>query len=294
MEYTSTLHLKKPEYTDPVDIQDINDNMDVVDGMNARVENLISELEENPDYAPTAEVVAMRTSLVKDKNFDLAGDRLDEIEQDFKEFVDGCVEDVEFDENGSLLYLIDKQGHQIGNGTTIIAGIAGLSMEVETDENEISYLVLYDNNGEELCRTVLPAGGGGGSASSYECRLVNTSGASSFSLALGQSLELTYTYAENYGGESTGADATATYFVKNGTGEFVQYGNPVNIHQGSNSIDCSSALVAGANTIRIQVVGGESGISKTLNISVNVVELTLTSTFPTARPTRVRSLSCIA
>jgi len=280
MEYTSTLHLKKPEYTDPVDVQDFNDNADIVDGLNARVENLISEIEENPDYAPTAEVVAMRTSLVKDTTYDLAGDRLDEIEQDFKDFVDDYIDDVEFDESGSLLYLIDKQGRQIGNGTTIIAGIAGLSMEVETDENEIAYLVLYDNNGEELCRTVLPAGGGGGGgASSYECRLVNTSGASSFSLALGQSLELSYTYAENYGGESTGADATATYFVKNGAGEFVQYGNSVNIHQGSNSIDCSSALVSGANTIRIQVVGGESGISKTLNISVNVVELTLTSTF---------------
>ena len=32
MSYTSHLNLKKPAYADPVDVQDINDNMDVLDG----------------------------------------------------------------------------------------------------------------------------------------------------------------------------------------------------------------------------------------------------------------------
>lgn len=31
MKYTTNLNLKKPDYTDPVDIEDINDNMDIVD-----------------------------------------------------------------------------------------------------------------------------------------------------------------------------------------------------------------------------------------------------------------------
>lgn len=31
MENTTNFNLKKPEYTDPVDIKDINDNMDIID-----------------------------------------------------------------------------------------------------------------------------------------------------------------------------------------------------------------------------------------------------------------------
>ena len=31
MTQTENLNLKKPDYTDPVDIKDINDNMDIID-----------------------------------------------------------------------------------------------------------------------------------------------------------------------------------------------------------------------------------------------------------------------
>lgn len=31
MKYTSNYNLKKPDYTDPADIQDVNDNADIID-----------------------------------------------------------------------------------------------------------------------------------------------------------------------------------------------------------------------------------------------------------------------
>ena len=50
--YTDTLKLKLPGYDAQVDVQDFNHNFVAVDGMQARVDNLINELTANPDYAP--------------------------------------------------------------------------------------------------------------------------------------------------------------------------------------------------------------------------------------------------
>lgn len=213
---------------------------------NQRVSNLLSELEENPSYAPTAEVVDIRTGYdgtvypVAGDAVRAIGEALSELSNSLENFKgQEAVNGLLYEEN--MLYLT-SHGQVVGDGVEVV-------------------------------------GGGGGGGTNYECRLINGSGANSFVLATGQSLELSYSFVENYNGDSTGVNGMATYFVRNGTGSFVQFGNSVSIAQGSHTIDCSSAFTLGSNTVKIQVTGGESGTTKTLTFTVNVMELTLTSTF---------------
>ena len=48
MDYTTNSNLKKPGYNDPVDIQDINDNMDIID---AQMAEMTKQLDDYSSYA---------------------------------------------------------------------------------------------------------------------------------------------------------------------------------------------------------------------------------------------------
>ena len=80
--------------------------------------------------------------------------------------------DVDFDQDEQALYLLNRDGVRIGVGTTIIAGITGLQMYTEEDDNATQYLVLADSNGVELCRTEFTVTGSG-TGTAYTCRLIN-------------------------------------------------------------------------------------------------------------------------
>lgn len=124
--------------------------------------------------------------------------------------------DVDFDEEEQALYLLNKEGIRIGVGTTIIAGITGLQMTTETDDNATQYLVLSDSNGVELCRTEFTVTGSG-SGSAYTCRLINGMSSANLSVPSGQGCTLQYEYYEYYGQDRTTVDGTAQYYVKTGT-----------------------------------------------------------------------------
>ncbi|MCD8198384.1 MAG: DUF6273 domain-containing protein [Lachnospiraceae bacterium] len=185
--------------------------------------------------------------------------------------------DVDFDEDAQVLYLLDKTGQRVGVGTTIVAGITGLSMTTEEDDSGNQYLILLDSNGVELCRTEFNATGSG-TGSAYTCRLINGMTSANLSFPSGQSCTLTYEYYEYYGTERTTVAATAQYYIRTGTSDY-ELVKTENIDQGTNSIDCTSYLSTGTNYFKIQVTGGESGTIKTLNFTLNVVDLSLTSTF---------------
>lgn len=185
--------------------------------------------------------------------------------------------DVDFDEEEQALYLLNKEGIRIGVGTTIIAGITGLQMTTETDDNATQYLVLSDSNGVELCRTEFTVTGSG-SGSAYTCRLINGMSSANLSVPSGQGCTLQYEYYEYYGQDRTTVDGTAQYYVKTGTSDY-KLVKTEGINQGTHTVSVAEHLSSGVNYVKIQVTGGESGMIKTLTFTINVVDIALTSTF---------------
>lgn len=185
--------------------------------------------------------------------------------------------DVDFDEDEQALYLINSEGERIGVGTTIVAGITGLQMYTEEDDNATQYLVLADSNGVELCRTEFTVQGSGG-GSAYTCRLINGMSSANLSVPSGQGCTVQYEYYEFYGQDRTTVEATAQYYVKTGTSDF-QLVKTESIVQGTHNLSISEWLTTGINYFKIQVTGGESGLLKTLTFTINVVDIALTSTF---------------
>ena len=185
--------------------------------------------------------------------------------------------DVDFDQDEQALYLLNRDGVRIGVGTTIIAGITGLQMYTEEDDNATQYLVLADSNGVELCRTEFTVTGSG-TGTAYTCRLINGMSSANLSVPSGQGCSLQYEYYEYYGQDRTTVDATAQYFVKTGTSDY-QLVKTESINQGTHTVPVSEYLTTGVNYFKIQVAGGESGTIKTLTFTINVVDIALTSTF---------------
>lgn len=189
----------------------------------------------------------------------------------------GLGSDVDFDEDEQQLFLLDSEGNRIGIGTQIVAGLTGLSMQTEEDESGNYYLVTYDAKGIELCRVEFtPTGGGSGTA--YVCRLINGMTSSRFSIPSGQSCVLAYEFYEYYGQEQTGVNATVQYSLKGATGDYMLLSTQ-DIQQGANRFDCTQFLSSGTNYLKISVTGGESGVEKVLIFTLNVVDVSLTSTF---------------
>jgi len=185
--------------------------------------------------------------------------------------------DVDFDQDEQALYLLNRDGVRIGVGTTIIAGITGLQMYTEEDDNATQYLVLADSNGVELCRTEFTVSGSG-TGTAYTCRLINGMSSANLSVPSGQGCVLQYEYFEYYGQDRTTVDGTAQYYVKTGTSDY-QLVKTESINQGTHTVSVSEFLTTGVNYFKIQVTGGESGMIKTLTFTINVVDIALTSTF---------------
>ena len=187
----------------------------------------------------------------------------------------GC--DLDFDEDTQVLSLINSEGVRIGTGTPIVAGISGLQMYTETDDTGTQYLILADSDGVELCRTEFTVTGGGGSTA-YVCRLINGMSSLKLSYPSGQNCELSYSFYEYYGNEQTTVNATTEVYVKTATTDYVLARSDT-VQQGSNSVDITSYLQPGTNYVKLQVTAGESGTVKVLVYTINVVDISLTSSF---------------
>ena len=187
----------------------------------------------------------------------------------------GC--DLDFDEDTQMLSLVNPDGERIGSGTPIVAGISGLQMYTETDDTGTQYLILSDSDGTELCRTEFNVSGGG-SGTSYVCRLINGMSSLKLSYPSGQTCVLGYSFYEYYGNEQTTVNATAEVYVKTATTDYVLARSDT-VQQGNNTVDITSYLQAGTNYVKLQVTAGESGTVKVLVYTINVVDISLTSSF---------------
>lgn len=243
MEYTDNLHLKKPSAEDPVNIQDFNDNFDHIDSLDGRVSNLLKELTDNPEYAPTAEVVDIRSGY------------------------DGSTHDTAGDAVRSLGYEIEDIRSELQK---VNPDDLGLEQDEETGLVYITFRGVRSINGIPLASS---GGGGNGSSSGSVLKVRDALGTTAFTAALGSTIYVSYTFSSTdiTDGTPTG-NGTASYYINNNL-----VGNVV-VEQGTIIFDCSAHMNAGTNEVKVTVTDVD-GNSRTLKWTIECIEIRLTSTF---------------
>lgn len=239
--YTDTLKLKLPGYDAQVDVQDFNHNFVAVDGMQARVDNLINELTANPDYAPTAEVVDMRTSY------------------------DGII----YDTAGQAFRSLGAEVEIIkDNLQTINPNDLGLEQDMATMLVYPTFKGVRSVNGIPLAGG---SGGGGGATTIFKLRTLTDTMA--FTVSYGNEAKVAYSFSsvDADDGMPTG-NGTASYYVN----EVLVLNK--SIPQGDVEFDVSPYLVKGSNKVRVMVTDADGNL-KSLTWDVQVVEISIVSSF---------------
>lgn len=135
--------------------------------------------------------------------------------------------------------------------------------------------VAYFTNGEDVLFTITGIGGGGGGGGSGGNNAVitvtNTSSWISKSVAKGESVSVSFTWSSIEDDMPTGMGSMVV--KQNGATKITRA-----VSQGNVSLDITSTLDVGSNVIKITVTD-VYGNSRTLSYSVNVISLTLTSSF---------------
>lgn len=154
------------------------------------------------------------------------------------------------------------------------------AQELEVDNQGLVYLL---NNGERIAGPYGPfagGGGGGGSGNNAVLTVANASGWLSKTIADGSPCPVSITWSSLENEIPTG-DGTAKITV-NGAVKAM-----LNIHQGTITIDIAPYMITGANVVKVNIADVYEN-NKTINYSVNVVTLSLSSSFD---PTRTYSSS---
>lgn len=152
----------------------------------------------------------------------------------------------------------------------------GDNLEFDYDTN----LLYLTSEGERIgdgIQVATGVGGGGGTSLEYTITLKNLLESRVLTVAAGNKVELKYTYSSV---DSEG------YNDGNGVGKLTINGAvkpALSVVQGENTLDVTSMLSVGANTIKIRVENSE-GAAKTLSYTVNVVAATITSSFDVSAP----------
>lgn len=167
--------------------------------------------------------------------------------------------------NGKL-YLLTDDGERIGGGVAPPQQVDGFILEREGDENKLFLSYQGVTIGEGV---VLPATGGGGGATSI-LKLMNE-GDSSYTVSAGTEVKLKFNFTSVESDMITG-NGTAKVIVNGATKA------TLSIPQGHNEIDITGYLSAGENTVKLTVTD-VYGLSRSLIYSVNVIALSITSTF---------------
>lgn len=144
------------------------------------------------------------------------------------------------------------------------------------EDNKL-YLTL---NGEIVSEPVeIVGGGGGGSGSSYNMRLVNGMSSSTLTVALADKTMLTASFYEKYGDDPTGVNGTLEVLYKLSTSsEWISWKKQSVAQNIPFSVDIASILTLDAVTdIKFNVVGGESGLSRSLTYHITQVEASITA-----------------
>jgi hypothetical protein len=174
---------------------------------------------------------------------------------------------------GGILYMVnaDKSawieipyGMSFTSGYVDDTGYLHLQLNGEDIEGFTPFFVGFSGSGG--------GGGGGGSSASYSVTLKNSLDTRSITVPSGVAANLKFKYTSLDSDESDDGSGNGTVTV-NGTTVA-----SISIPQGENTLDVSSYLTAGTNTIKIKVENSE-GTSRTLSYTVIVVELSITSNF---------------
>ena len=168
-----------------------------------------------------------------------------------------------------------------------MGGKYGASLQLNTigEGAEKAYsLSLLDENGEVLNTSDMFTGGGGGSVATTKITLTRIT--ANPTVKSGDEVKLTYKYdhVDTASGESTGNSGRATVTITHGA-------NSTALEQtvaagSTNTVDATKYMGVGTNTVKVRVQTGEGEEMQVAQITwtVNVVQLTLTSSFNIATP----------
>lgn len=179
---------------------------------------------------------------------------------------------IKFDEISQKLSLVNDDGENIGDPLTIKAGIDGLSVKVEHDEDTNVYTMkFYDDNGTLIASTPLPATGGGGGSSTTSTITVDRITSSPLILTTTDNAIIEIDFSST---DSEGETFDGTYTWKSGnnvllTGILVQ---------GRNTFDLSEFVSIGTQKFTLTVVD-EAGSTVVKSWTIQKVDVRLESTF---------------
>lgn len=173
---------------------------------------------------------------------------------------------------GGILYMVnaDKSawieipyGMSFTSGYVDDTGYLHLQLNGEDIEGFTPFFVGFSGSG---------GGGGGGSSASYSVTLKNSLDTRSLTVPSGVAANLKFKYTSLDSDGSDDGSGIGTVTVNGATVA------SISIPQGENTLDVSSYLTAGTNTVKIKVENSE-GTSRTLSYTVIVVELSIASNF---------------
>ena len=329
-EQTTNLNLAKPGFLDVVNIVTLNKNFETIDQhykfhtdeliqLGNRITKLANISAENyPENTLATEIIEARVRY-DGQTYESIGDTLRAIDQDlqtYKAVVNSVIQDLkmptslELDEITGQIYLIDKEGNQIGNAVMVKdsalelkvntldsnvkrteAALKNQNMEISDIKNTINNLpssfpnnLIYEDNklylavGDEIIEDsmveITGGGGSGGSETSYKIEL--TAAERNISKPLGEEIKLIFTYRSYDKEDNT---------INDGPGSGVILVSDVQrktfiVTQGENEIDVTEYLSVGENTLKIKVTNSE-GSTKTLQFNIKLLSLSISSNFPT-------------
>ena len=248
--------------------------------LRAQIATLLNELTANPEYAPTAEVVDIRTAH-DGTVYDTAGEAVRAlgsglaniesiiriIQENIGKKVDGA-----YVEEG---YLYLTSGENLCAGPLgPFSGTGGLAFSDWYYDTETFYLHLYDENGDDVIEPVyIPGGGGGGSSGASVPKLENIDGTvASFAIAMGSDAFISFSFYDfDSGGELTNSGGVLELYVNN------VVVSSRHIEQGKHKINWKEYLEEGTNKLKIKVTN-DDGIYATKSYTVTVLNVGLTAT----------------
>lgn len=141
-------------------------------------------------------------------------------------------------------------------------------------DNENNLLYLVNEQGERISDgiAIISHGGGGGSSITYTVKLTNLMDGRDFSVAQGASMMLSFEYTSV---DDEGFDDGPGVGTISINGAKMR---SVTVAQGANNLNITDLLSVGSNAITIRVANSE-GMSKSIRYNVNVVSLSLSTTF---------------
>ncbi len=193
--------------------------------------------------------------------------------------------DLDINPEDFLLYLINSRGGLIGNGVEIETSLDGLTMEtvdgVDDDGNDAQYLVLYDKDRNEVCRTTFNVNVTS-TAAGDTVKLINNV-SSAMTIAAGDPVTLSYTVRVLDSSSDIVADTVSIrYTIDNKV-----YGYTTVASGGTGILELTSGeggiLAPGDHTIVVKATDSQ-GNSRSITYSVTVINLTVSSTFDNSSP----------